>query len=711
MKKQIYCAVIGALSALSQQALAEHEGVIHLDEISVEAPRPNSVTQPDAQTAREQLDKTPGGVTLIEAEQFREGRVSNYNDTLGMASGVLAQSRFGSEETRLSIRGSGLQRTFHGRGLKLMQDGIPVNLADGSFDFPAIDPYATSYIEVYRGANALQYGASNLGGSINFISPTGYTAPRFEVRGETGSFGYQRLGIQTGGVIDSMDYFVSVSGYSQNSFRDDADQDAQRVNGNVGYKISDTVETRFYFGYTNNDSELPGNLSKAQLRKEPEDSQNKANPGDPILSGTGVWERNIDLWRLANKTTFTWDNTKLDVGVFYSNKDLYHPIVDLAYLSFLPFPPFSTGTFATLGVIDQKTDDYGLTMRLQHTGEIAGMKNEFVVGLSPTYGEIEDKRFRNLNGHKGTMTNNFDLTARNFEAYVQDTLHVTPELAVIAGLQYTDSKRKAKDKFINPATGDESYNESYSQASPKLGLLYNLDQHVQLFANYSRSFEPPSFGELVNPAIAKNLKAQKGNSFEIGTRGNSEYIDWDVALYYAKMRDEMLAVSPFPGNTDTVNADKTIHVGLEMGMTARLPMSLEWRHNLLVNRFKFDNDDTFGDNRLAGIPRVLMRAELLYRGNHFLPGFYFGPTVEWSPERYNVDFAETLYADNYTIWGLKMGQHVNDHWSWFLEGRNLGDKKYAASTDVLKQANATGSDRAFLPGDGRSVYAGFTWRY
>lgn len=697
--------------AFSQMAQADHID-LHTDSVEVTAPREaQSLTQPDAQAARQELNKAAGGATLIEAEQFRDGRVSNYNDTLGMASGVLAQSRFGSEETRLSIRGSGLQRTFHGRGLKLMQDGIPVNLADGSFDFPAIDPYATSYIEVYRGANALQYGASNLGGSINFISPTGYTAPKFEVRTEVGSFGYQRLGIQTGGVVNDLDYFVSLSEYSQNSFRDDADQDAQRINGNIGYKISDTVETRFYFGYTNNDSELPGNLSKSQLRDNPEDSQNKANPGDPILSGTGVWERNIDLWRLANKTTFTWDNTKLDVGLFYSNKDLYHPIVDLAYLSFLPFPPFSTGTFATLGVLDQKTDDYGLTMRLQHNGEIGGLKNEFVVGLSPTYGETEDKRFRNVNSHKGAMTNNFDLTARNFEAYLQDTLHVTPDFAVIAGLQYTDSKRKAKDKFINPATGDESYNENYNQMSPKLGVLYSLNPQVQLFANYSRSFEPPSFGELVNPTVAKDLKAQKGNTFEIGTRGNSEYVDWDIAMYYAKLRDEMLAVSPFPGNTDTINADKTVHAGLEMGMTARLPMSLEWRHNLLVNRFKFDNDDTFGDNRLAGIPKVLMRAELLYRGNHFLPGFYFGPTVEWSPERYNVDFAETLYADSYTIWGLKAGQHVNEHWSWFLEGRNLGDKKYAASTDVLKQANATGTDAAYLPGDGRSVYAGFTWRY
>ncbi len=666
-----------------------------------------SITQPNIDAARLEIEKTAGGVTIVDAEKIREGRMSNYNDTLGMASGVYAQSRFGSEETRLSIRGSGLQRTFHGRGVKLMQDGIPVNLADGSFDFPAIDPYATNYIEVYRGANALQFGSSNLGGSINFISPTGYTAPKFEVRGEVGSFGYNRLGILTGGVIDNLDYFVALSGYSQDSFRHDANQDAQRINGNVGYKIKDDIETRFYFGYTNNDSELPGNLSKRQLKDNPKFSQNEESPSDPILSGTGVWERNIDLWRVANKTTFKFDNTQLELGVFYSKKDLYHPIVDLAYLSFLPFPPFSTGSFATLGVIDQKTDDYGLTAKLKHSGELVGMKNEWVVGISPTYGETRDKRYRNILSHKGALTNDLDLTASNFEAYAEDRLHLTQYFSVVAGLQYTHSKRKADDNFINPATGDESYSETYTQTSPKLGMMYQVQPNVQLFANVSGSFEPPSSGELINPTTARTLKAQKGTTFEVGSRGISTYVDWDVAVYYAKVRDEMLAVSPIAGVTDTVNADKTIHAGLEMGMTARLPLKLEWRHNLLINNFKHDNDATFGDNRLPGIQRVLLRGELLYRNN----GFYIGPTVEFSPERYNVDFAETLYADSYTLLGLKAGMKYNEHWSWFLEGRNLTDKDYAASTDVIKAANATRSDAVFLPGDGRSFYTGFQWRY
>ena len=60
-------------------------------------------------------------------------------DALGHATGVFIQSRFGAQEARLSIRGSGLQRTFHLRGIQLFQDGIPLNQADGAGDFQSIE--------------------------------------------------------------------------------------------------------------------------------------------------------------------------------------------------------------------------------------------------------------------------------------------------------------------------------------------------------------------------------------------------------------------------------------------------------------------------------------------------------------------------------------------------------------------------------------------
>lgn len=684
-KTNIHLAILLALPYLAH---AEHEGTLHLDEVRVVAEKKKpSLTQPDIETAQENLSKTAGGTTLVDMATVREGRTSNLQDTLGMATGVLAQSRFGAEETRLSIRGSGLQRTFHGRGLKLMQDGIPTNLADGGFDFPAIDPMATDYIEVYRGANALQYGSSNLGGSINFISRTGHTAPALEVRSEGGSYGYYRLGVSTGGVKDNVDYFVTANKYHSDSFRDNAQQSADRLTGNVGIKINDQLETRFFFGYTNNDSQLSSSLTKAQLKDNPRQAT--------IIPGQGINARNINVTRVANKTTVLFDQSKLELGAFYAHKSLYHPI----------------GNFGdTTGLIDQTSYDLGLTARWLYSGTLFGLKNEFVAGVSPTRGRTDAKNFRNVNAQRGVMLNDFDQKATNVETYLEDRLSLDEQWTVIAGVQYARSKRDSNDQLIT-ASGDQSVHKTYHQTSPKLGVLYQLQPQVQLFANASRSFEPPSFGEL-NSLVVSSLQAQKGTTFEIGSRGSSAFIDWDVALYHARLQDELLAVAAAgsPLATQTINAGKTVHRGLEFGLTARLPYQLQWRSSLLINDFKLDNDPTFGSNRLPGIQRSLLRAELVYRGSDMLENFYIGPTIEWSPQRYNVDFAETLYADSYFLWGIKAGQKINQHWSWFLEGRNLADQKYAATTGVARNQN--GADGAlFLPGDGRTAYLGVTWTY
>ncbi len=134
--------------------------------------------------------------------------------------------------------------------------------------------------------------------------------------------------------------------------------------------------------------------------------------------------------------------------------------------------------------------------------------------------------------------------------------------------------------------------------------------------------------------------------------------------------------------------------------------SLELRQMYLWNDFSFDGHPLYNNNPIAGIPEHYYRAELLY---HTPQGFYIGPNVEWVPDGYAVDHANTLFADSYAIMGMKAGYRSGRNLSLFIEGRNLTDRTYAATTGVI--ADAGGVDSAqFLPGDGRSVFVGFEWR-
>ncbi len=678
----MFCRSAGAaLCALCVNAWAQSTPLITtLPEVIVKASRDAnpSLTQPGIEAARKKAAQAPGGTDVIDAETYLKGSAVTPADALGYSPGVFVQSRIpGAEESRLSIRGSGVQRTFHGRGIKVMQDGVPLNLADGAFDFQAMEPMAARYIEVYRGANALQYGAATLGGAINYVSPTGYDAPPLQIRGEIGSYGYVRSQASAAGVSDDTDYYVSVSQFAQQGFQQHSEQDNQRLFANVGRRLSDQLETRFSLLYALTDSELPGTLSKAEINSNPR----LANPANVA----GNQHRDFSLVRLANKTTFAWDRQRLEFSAYYAYKALWHPIFQ---------------------ILDVNSNDYGFDVRYVNETPLAGRKNILTFGFSPTRGTATDDRYANVAGTAGARTGQSDQTAANFEVYAENQHYLTERWVLVLGAQAARSSRKFEDQFFGDGV-DNSFDVTYSQLSPKLGARYEITPAIQLYGNVSRSFEPPSFGELAGGPMITQVRKQSALTYEIGSRGRVTDGAWDVSYYHARVTDELLAQNSATGvPLGTVNAPKTLHQGIEFGVDWKLFRMIEARAAYVWNDFRLDSHPVYGNNDLPGLPKQYLRAEVLYATPG---GFYAGPSLEWSPQSYAVDMANSLFADAYAVAGFKVGQRIRKGVSWFVEGRNLADKKYAATTGVI--ANAGGIDsRQFNPGLGRSVYIGMEWK-
>ena len=185
------------------------------------AQRAGALTSPSTAEARAEIQRTPGAVAVVPATAYKASTPAvTIKDALDFTPGVFVQTKWG-EDTRLSIRGSGLSRNFHGRGVYLLMDGIiPISTADGSSDFQEIDPTAYRYIEVYKGGNALRYGANQLGGAINFVMPTGYDADAFGARFDLGSFGFHKTAASSGGVSGATDYFITGTWQEQDGFRE-----------------------------------------------------------------------------------------------------------------------------------------------------------------------------------------------------------------------------------------------------------------------------------------------------------------------------------------------------------------------------------------------------------------------------------------------------------------------------------------------------------
>lgn len=669
-----------SLLALSV-GLAQAEPV-QLHDSTVLGQHQSDPTAPTLAEKRAELARIPGGAGLVDAETYKSGRSSTLQDTLGLAPGVFVQPRFGAEEARLSIRGSGLQRTFHQRGILLLQDGVPINLADGSGDFQAIEPLALEHIEVLRGANAWRHGAANLGGALNFVTPNGRSAAPVDLRFEGGSFAYRRLFAALAEDFGAWDAYLSVSDSAQDGFREHAEQANQRYFANLGGRINERLATRLYLSHVATDSELPGNLSKAQLRDDPEQAAAGSLGGDH--------KRDFRLNRIGNLTSLELGaGHRLELASYYSEKALWHPIFQ---------------------VLDVNSEDYGL--RLTHKWANAeGWR--WQAGVEAAQGRNWDSRYRNLDGHAGRKLNELHQTARNLNLFSELEVPLAERWALLGGLTWLHQQREVDDRLQCNAfvsgfclAQDESFAKTYQGRVARLGLRHELGDGLQLFANLSQSFEPPTFSELSGGAIVSENQAQQADTLELGLRLNRAQLALDLALYRSQIRDELIGYSDpnNPTSVITTNAERSVHQGVELGAEWRLAQFV-LRGQYLLNDFRFDDDPTYGDNRIAGVPSQFLKGEALWQQD----GWYAGPTFEWVPLHYAVDHAASLYAEGYAIWGLKGGYRPSEGLGFFVEGRNLADKTYVATTGVV--ADAHGEDAAlFLPGDGRSLYAGLEWR-
>jgi iron complex outermembrane receptor protein len=204
-----------------------------------------------------------------------------------------------------------------------------------------------------------------------------------------------------------------------------------------------------------------------------------------------------------------------------------------------------------------------------------------------------------------------------------------------------------------------------------------------------------------------DLKAQTATTVEAGWRGRTERFSWDAVTDYSWVNDELLSLRDSSGAPlGAINADKTTHFGVEIGVGAKLTDRLTARVAYTYQDFRFDNDPLRGNNRLAGAPPQFVNALLQFQATD---QWKLQSSVRWSPSETPVDNMNTLYANPYVVVDLRSEYDINKDVSIFGEITNLFDETYASSTLVVDQARP--DQAAFLPGDGRGYFGGLKAKF
>jgi iron complex outermembrane receptor protein len=652
-----------------------------------------SLTVPSIAAQKDTIDQTVGSVGFVDAESFQNRYANTLRDVLKDSPGVFVENRYG-QELRLSVRGSGIARSYHTRGIEILQDGIPTNLADGSGDFYQIDPLGLRSVEIYKGGNGLRFGASTLGGAINFVTPTAYTALAPNIlRLDGGSFGTIRGNAQMSRIVGNWDFLGNFTTVHADGYRRHDTTHTNDFNGNIGYRFSPNIETRFYFGAYLVKQELPGALTLDDALHHPK----RAAPAS--LSGNQA--RDVWVERLANRTTVRLGLGRIDFDSWVVHKRLFHPIFQ---------------------VLDENGWTYGFAPRWTAPLTVAGMRDELIVGARFFAGDNKALRYLNDGGHRGQKTLNARTQARNYEGYFENRLYFLPHVAWMVGAKAFHDTRDYLDKgglALDPAR--KSADKSYDAINPKVGFLWEPTPDIQAFIDVTRSRDVPDFTDLAQTIGATAqfvpLAAQRAWTAEIGTRGRSGRFAWDVTAYRSWLRGELLNFTVDPSvPASTFNAGRTIHQGIELGASvdvARRLLSPRIDDLLTLSQlwnfsdFRFHHDAQFGGNDIAGVPRHVLRTTLTYTHPS---GFYFAPAIDWVPRGAWADQANTLRAPSYVLLGLETGIDLPNGWSLFLDARNLTDKRYVSDISTVNDAR-TANTAIFYPGEGRSVFAGIRYAF
>jgi iron complex outermembrane receptor protein len=465
-----------ALACLSgHSAFAEEP--MQLDSLQVSGVQMSAV-----EAASEELKRVPGATNVVDMAKVEQGRVAGVADVLAYQPGVYAQSP-GNEGVKISVRGSGINRGpgSHASGTHILLDGLPLT-GSGGTPYELLEPLWISRAEVLRGANGFDRGSLALGGAVDYITHTGYTAPKLQLRYETGSYGYQKRNIASGQVLGDFDYYLALTDSHTDGYQDHASGKGKGVAANVGYRLNENLETRFYLRYRETEHEVPGRLTKAQIEHDPRAAAANNLRIDAYRDQPGsTWLANKTTWRIDDDSTLVaglaYHHYPMDIVENSSpNGNTYRVRVDYSDVS----GTLNYNRRHTLFGLNSST-----TIGWRTTANLPSSKSKenaaLPITVTPAVGAP-------VSYPAGTLMRAYEHLGSDTVLHIGNELELTPDLWLTSGLALIHTRREVQ---VTWPANDDKLDESTWDYAPRIGLRYQLNPDVQLFGNISRSVEPP----------------------------------------------------------------------------------------------------------------------------------------------------------------------------------------------------------------------------
>ncbi|MEM8528646.1 MAG: TonB-dependent receptor [Bacteroidota bacterium] len=615
---------------------------------------------------------------------------TNIAPTLNRVPGVFMHS--GALNTnRITVRGIGSRNLFGTAKIRAFLDGIPLTNGSGETTIEDIDLSLVDNVQIVKGPTSSAYGAG-LGGVIYLNTDSQNEGNELNISNTFGSYNLQRNLIQYKYGKDNFNLSIGLNRTHSDGYRENNEYDRLGFTVLSKYEKKDKKLT-LLFNHIDLKAFIPSSLNEDDFLNEPQ------------------------------KAAFAWgqvkgfeDYTRTLIGVSYQT-DIGKKMTNTTSLFSSQYRSYESRPFNILR-------EYSTSL---------GGRTKFKIPLF-NYNQLEfGAEFfdENYDWHTNVTNDGIlgNLLSDNAEhrqylnAFVQTRWYINDVIAS-AGLNFNATDYDLEDRFpnANDLSGDYSFDPVLS---PFLTLHYepNWLNGNTIFAIASHGFAPPTLEETLTPDgnINPNIQPEQGWNFELGSRGQIDWLTYNFSLYSMQIKDLLVARRTAADQFIGINAGKTVHNGIELALSSRhnlrnsfnLYPFLNYSFSDFIFEKFIDEEKDFSGNELTGTaPHITSMGIRFDAGNQ--QNFYGNINYQFVDAMPLRD-DNSIYSEAYHLVNLKLGYRLDLGKNWQLDFsggiNNIFNEQYASMLLINAGSFGGRAPRYYYPGLPRNFYGGVNMRY
>ncbi|MEG8234702.1 TonB-dependent siderophore receptor [Pseudomonas orientalis] len=660
------------------------------------------------------LRETPQSVSVMTRQLMDDQNVTTIDDVMERTPGITTyESPMGG-------------KYFYSRGFKMLgqyqYDGVPLDMGK---DYVQADSFSANMaiydrVEVLKGAAGMLKGAGTASGAVNFVRKRPQARPTSSLSLSAGTWDNYRADVDTGGPLNDSGTVRGRAAFSQQdrgSYMDISKRKDRAFYGALDIDLNPDTTLGLGASYEDVDaSPCWGGLPRYSDGKSAKLSRSTC-----LGQSWNDWQSRRATF-FADLTHHFNDDWTLKVAAVHSRnlQDTKYAASEgtIAYGNPLP----TANSYAALMDYDHK--DVGLDAYVDGQFEAFGLEHELILGANGSRGTQDDiYAIQNLprrqsiyqpdhhfpepandtfwpNMYRGGTVKE---TATQYGTYATLRLRLAEPLMFIVGsrVSWYDNRRQSNNLGWGEWSVQDAHTKESGEVTPFAALIYDLNEHLSVYASYADIFQPQSAYATADGAA---LKPKIGNNYELGIKG--EWFDGrlnsSLALFRAIEKNgaetDFLSFCPTSADgycyTDT---GKVRAQGIEAEVSGQLLERLQVSGGYTYTQTKsLKNIDSSLEGGASNtyVPRHMLRMWGDYQLDGALSKWSVGAGVNAQSSNYRMQGIKLEQA-GYALWDARLAYRVDDTWTLALNGKNLFDKNYYQTVGTASWGNFYGEPRNF----------------